>query len=222
VPRAAARGPSSPLRSLGGTVAAVLLAATQAAAQTTSPPGPWVLDVRGVTAPVPTDAAFYPPLATTSVPSRGFGVDVGAHVYFLSLGLARIGIGATYGSVRSTAVGPVPPIDDEEVIAGPGQRLTLRMQMIAPQVSANFGSRDGWSYLSAGIGTASITTETADVMPGRHETGRLRSVNFGGGARWFIRPRVAIGFDLRAHRIADGSGTPRTSVFAVGAGLSIR
>jgi hypothetical protein len=200
----------------------VLFAATQAAAQTTAPPGPWVLDARGVTTPVPTDAGFYPPLATSSVPSRGFGIDVGAHVYFLSLGLARIGVGAGYVSVRSTAIAPVSPIDDEESVAGPGQRLTLTMRMIAPQVSANFGSRDGWSYLSAGIGTASITTEAADVMPGRQESGRLRSVNFGGGARWFIKPRLAIGFDLRAHRIAAGSVSPKTSVFAVSAGLSFR
>ena len=172
--------------------------------------------------PVPTDAGFYPPLATTSVPSRGFGVDVGAHVYLGSIGLARIGVGASFVRVRSTAVGPVAAIDDEGAIGGPGQRLTLTMQMIAPQVSANFGSRDGWSYLGAGVGTASITTAAADVMPGRQESGRLRSVNFGGGARWFIKPRLAIGFDLRAHRIAAGPRTARTSVFAVGAGLSIR
>lgn len=219
---AAACVPPSLLRSFGGSVAAILIAATQAAAQTALPPGPWVLDVRGVTTPVPTDAGFYPPLAVTSVPSRGFGVDVGAHVYLLSMGLARIGVGADVVSVRSTAVGAVAAIDDEESLAGPDQRLTLTMQMIAPQVSANFGSRDGWSYLSAGIGTVSITTETADVMPGRQESGRLRSVNFGGGARWFIASRLAFGFDLRAHRIAAGPDTPKTSVFVVSAGLSLR
>lgn len=221
--RAAACVPRSLLRGFGGTVAAVVIATAQAAAQTTLPPGPWVLDVRGVTSPVPTDARFYPPLATSSVPSRGFGVDVGAQVYLLSLRLARIGVGANFVSVRSTAVGPVAAADDETTIAAAGgQRLTLNMQMIAPQVSANFGSRDGWSYLSAGVGTASVTTETSDVMAGRQESGWLRSVNFGGGARWFITSRLAFGFDLRAHRIAAGSGTPKTSVFAVGAGLSIR
>ena len=219
---AAACCPPRLVCSFGGTVAALLIAVTPAAAQTTSGPGPWVLDVRGATSPVPTDAGFYPPLAATSVPSRGFGVDVGAHIYILSIKLARIGVGANYVNVRSTAVAPVVALDDEESIAGPGQRLTLTMQMIAPQVSANFGSRDGWSYLSAGIGTASITTETADVMPGRQESGRLRSVNFGGGARWFIKPRLAFGFDLRAHMIAAGSDTPKTSVLAVAAGLSTR
>src|SRR5687768_17980449 len=106
----------------------MVMATAQAAAQTTTSPGPWVLDVRGVTSPVPTDAGYYPPLAATSVPSRGFGVDVGAHIYILSIKLARIGVGANYVSVRSTAVAPVVALDDEESIAGPGQRLTLTMQ----------------------------------------------------------------------------------------------
>ena len=202
-------------------LAAVVLTAVEAAAQTTSLPGPWVLDVRGVTSPVPTDAGFYPPLASTFVPSRGFGVDVGAQIYLFSLGLARIGFGANFVAVRSTAIAPVATTNDTSITAA-GQRLTLNMQLIVPQVSVNFGSRDGWSYLSAGAGTVSVTTEAEDIMPGRQESGRLRAVNFGGGARWFISSRLAFGFDLRAHRIAAGSGTPKASVFAVSAGLSIR
>jgi hypothetical protein len=94
--------------------------------------------------------------------------------------------------------------------------------MIAPQISFNFGSRDGWSYLSAGLGAASVNAEATDVLPGRRESGLLRAVNFGGGARWFITPRLAFGFDLRAHQIAAGADTAKVSVFAVGAGLSIR
>ena len=220
---AAACVPPSLLRSFGGTVLMVAMATAHAAAQTTTPPGPWVLDVRGVTSPVPTDAAFYPPLAATSVPSRGFGADFGAHVYLWSVKLARIGFGANFVIVRSAVDAPVAaPEEDETDEAPPTQRVTLNMRMLAPQISANFGTRDGWSYLSAGVGIASVATEAADAMPGGQESGRLRSVNFGGGARWFINPRLAFGFDLRAHRIAAGSGTPKTSVFVVGAGLSIR
>jgi hypothetical protein len=202
-------------------VTAMLLFARPAAAQTASVPGPWVVDVRGVTSPVPTEASFYPALATAFVPSRGFGLDVGAHLYLFNLGLSRIGVGANIVSILSAVVAPAQLVDEASSFAA-GQRVTLNMRMIAPQVSANFGSRDGWSYLSAGIGTASVDAETADVLPGRRESGRMRAVNFGGGARWFITPRLAFGFDLRAHRIAAGSGTPKTSVFAVGAGLSIR
>ena len=205
----------------GGMVAAVLLAAAPAAAQTSSPPGPWVVDIRGVTSPVPTDQAFYPPLASAFVPSRGFGLDVGAHVYPFSLGPARVGFGAAFVFARSAANAPVT-VDEETGETSPGQRLTLTMRTIAPQVSFNFGSADGWSYLSAGLGTSSVTSEAEDVLPGRHESGRVRAVNVGGGARWFMKPRVAFGFDLRAYRLAAGESTPQTSVFAVGAGLSFR
>jgi hypothetical protein len=220
--RAAARVPRSLLRGLGGTVVAVVIATAQAAAQTTMPPGPWALDVRGVTSPVPTDAAFYPPLAATSVPSRGFGADFGAHVYLWNVKLARIGVGANFVVVRSAVRAPVSATEGETSDAAATQRVSLNMRMLAPQVSANFGTRDGWSYLSAGVGIASVATEAADVMPGENESGRLRVVNFGGGARWFITQRLAFGFDLRAHRIAAGSATPKTALYAVSAGLSFR
>ena len=72
--------------------------AVPAAAQAKSRPGPWVLDVRGVTSPVPTDPDYYPPLAAVLVPERGFGVDVGAHVYLFNLGPARNAFMASEGS----------------------------------------------------------------------------------------------------------------------------
>ena len=204
----------------GWIVAAVVIATAPAAAQTTSRPGPWVVDVRGVTSPVPTDPAFYPPLDHAVVPARGFGLDAGAHVYLFDFGPARVGLGANVVFLRATAS---PSATTAEGSAdAPVQRLALGMRMIAPQVSLNFGSHDGWSYLSAGLGAGSVNVEATEVLPGRHESGLLRSVNFGGGARWFITPRLAFGFDLRAHKMAAGADTPKVSVFAVGAGLSIR
>ena len=206
---------------VGGAVLAVLIAtAAPAAAQTTSSPGPWVVDVRGVTSPVPIDPAFYPPLDSAFVPARGFGLDVGAHVYVFNFGPARVGLGANLVMLRGTASPPPPTVEDGGSTAV--QRLTVGMRVIAPQVSLNFGSHDGWSYLSAGLGAASVNAEATEVLPGRHESGLLRAVNFGGGARWFLTERLAFGFDLRAHQIAAGADTPKVSVFAVGAGLSIR
>jgi hypothetical protein len=198
----------------------MLATAAPAAAQTTSPPGPWVVDIRGVTSPVPIDPTFYPPLDNAFVPARGFGVDVGAHVYVFNVGPARVGLGANLVMVRGTASPPAPTVEDGGSTAV--QRLTVSMRIIAPQLSFNFGSRDGWSYLSAGLGAGRVNAEATDVLPGRHESGLLRSVNYGGGARWFLTPRLAFGFDLRAHQIAAGADTPKVSVFAVGAGLSIR
>ena len=200
-------------------VAAALISAP-AAAQTSSRPGPWVLDVRGTTSPVPTDPDYYPPVAVVLVPERGFGVDVGGHVYLFNLGSARVGFGASVMAIRSTA--DTAAVTDEDGVTTPGQRLVLTMRTLAPQVSFNFGTRDGWSYLSAGIGTGSVNTEASGGVAGTRKSGQLRAVNVGGGARWFFTSHIAFGFDLRLHQIAAGDDTDRNSVFAVGAGLSIR
>ena len=60
------------------------------------------------------------------------------------------------------------------------------------------------------------------MLAGRRESGQVRTVNYGGGARWFITSRLAFGFDLRVHQIAASVETDRSTLFAVGAGLSIR
>ena len=126
------------------------------------PPGPFVIDIRGATAGLPTSSAMYPvppaPTTTSStqtsststssttliVPTRGFGFDAGAHVYLFGLGPARIGIGANVVWARGTT-------SDAEAT----------MDMVVPQLSFNFGTANGWSYLSGGIGPARVkTTET--------------------------------------------------------------
>jgi hypothetical protein len=201
--------------------AAAVLAAVPAAGQTPARPGSWVLDIRGVTSAVPTDTTFYPTLTSTVVPSRGFGADVGGHVYLFNLGPARVGLGASFVTVRATASATSTQTDAAELVE-PGQRVMLTLRAIAPQISLNFGSRDGWSYLGAGLGLGSVNSRTENSAPGDRESGRLRTVNYGGGARWFIRPRLAFGVDLRAYQLAAGDGTPRVSVFAAGAGVSIR
>jgi hypothetical protein len=202
-------------------IAAAVMAAVPASGQVPSRPGPWVLDIRGVTSAVPTDTTFYPALTSTVVPSRGFGVDVGGHVYLFNLGPARVGLGASAIAVRAAASASSTQSDAAEA-AEPVQRVTMSLRAVAPQLSLNFGSGDGWSYLSAGVGLGSVNSRTENSSPGERESGRLRMVNYGGGARWFISPRLAFGLDLRAYQLAAGAGTPRVSIFAAGAGLSIR
>jgi outer membrane protein with beta-barrel domain len=226
------------LRAAACAVAASLIGVTPAAAQTTSPPGPWALDVRGVTSPVPDDAAFYPTLQAATVPTRGYGIDVGAHLYLFHFGPSRVGLGGSVLSIRSTTTSTSTQTIDNVTVTTSGQRLTLNMRILAPQISFNFGSRDGWSYLSLGAGAASIDTRTAEVLAGSRDSGWRRALNFGGGARWFFRPHLAFGFDLRIHRISSGAagdivlgsiGTvpsmesaPSVTAVSIGAGLSFR
>ena len=190
------------MRSLVAVV--LVLAAAPATAQGPDPVAGFVVDLRGATSGLPKETAFFPgiPLETI-VPARGFGFDVGGHLYLFGLGAARVGLGANYVGVRGTVPGVV-----------------TNVRTIAPQLSFNFGTADGWSYLSAGLGRAWVATRADDESGSRSaETEGLSSTNYGGGARWFLTRRLAVGFDVRVHRIA---GPPKTSLFSASVGFSVR
>ena len=166
---------------------------------TPGPPGPYfVVDVRGATSGIPTSIGLYPAVPEGGqVPSRGFGYDAGVHVYLFNLGGARVGLGANIIGVRGTATD-----------------ADATMQIVAPQLSFNFGTSDGWSYLSLGAGTARVDAE---------ETGSSSAINAGGGARWFIKRHLGVGFDIRLHRIAaDGDIMGQSTAFAASIGFSLK
>lgn len=180
-----------------------------------NPPGPYVIDARGVVSGLPTSDGFLPVVPTdTALPSRGFGFDLGAHVYLFGFGRSRVGVGANVIRVRGRAVSDMATLPSVE-----GTFTAL-----APQVSFNFGTEEGWSYLSAGYGTGQVEmTAAPSTAPARtRDSGRLGSINYGGGARWFLVARVAFGFDVRFHRLSAGSATPGATLVAASVGLSVR
>jgi hypothetical protein len=181
-------------------LAGILLGARLGAQSLTpGPPGPrFVIDVRGATSGIPTGIGLYPTLPDGGmVPTRGFGYDVGAHVYLFNLGAARVGLGVNAIGLRGTA-----------------PDATTTMNVVAPQLSFNFGSSDGWSYLSLGAGTARVKAE---------ETGSSSAINAGGGARWFIKRHLAVGFDLRVHKIAaDGDTMGASTILSASVGFSLK
>ncbi|HEX5110607.1 MAG TPA: outer membrane beta-barrel protein [Vicinamibacterales bacterium] len=207
-------------RRAGWWVAVAVLAAmpssTSAQRNVAAPPGPYVIDVRGALMGLPQDTGFYPQLPDDAlVPARGFGLEAGAHLYFGRFGPGQLGIGASVSQVRGTAPA--------------GTELTMRM--IAPQVSINFGTRDGWSFLSGGVGVANARGEFSGndvVEAGSRSSDTMLAINGGGGARWFMTSHLAVGFDMRLHWIAGQSakvalaGTPSDFLFMASAGLSIR
>ena len=219
-----------------------LVSASHAEAQLAAPapPGPYTIDARGAISGLPVAGAFYPSApAGTNVPGRGPGIDVGAHVYPWQLGIARLGFGAallrTRGSA-SPALSSSDDDDDEPIDATPDVEMTLTV--LAPQLSFNFGTAAGWSYLSVGVGRARIasgtsafgdaTSEGGMTPAGEVNTGFRHSVNIGAGARWFAKPRLGVSFDLRVHMISAGKagetrpGTPRATVTVGSVGISIR
>lgn len=215
----------------------LLLAALPAAAQlpVPGPPGPYVIDLRGALGPFPKDQAFFPPVPPgTIVPSRGFGIDLGGHVYLMGIGAARLGIGLNLVQLRHTTSPPEPdkpagttttPTPTPRTIPDVHATLTL----MAPQVSLNFGSANGWSYLSAGMGTAGMRTSSSGTeKTGARESGRLSAINVGGGARWFRNRHMAFAFDVRFHLVSARAqpvpllGSPKTTMALISAGLSMR
>jgi len=187
-------------------------------------PGPFVVDVRAATAGTPQDDAFYPPLpAGAAVATRGFGGEVGAHLYVTRWGPAHVGLGGSLARARGTGTTIATP--DQ-----PALSTSSTVTLTAPQLSFNFGSRDGWSYVSVGAGPAQIRTVVTSDAAGREtrDSGWVTAVNLGAGARWFLTRHVAFNFDLRLYRLSAGQatqtgpGTPRTLLSTAAIGLSIR
>jgi hypothetical protein len=205
-------------------LALVAIETTGIAAQDEPPPiGPFVLDVRGTFPPFPEDLQLADSrgLNTRELPGRGLGVDVGAHVYLFRWKAITFGLGGQFTVGRARFV---PPPERAESF----RSVTERFTSFSPQLSFNFGNGNGWSYFSGGVGGViwSILPDGAATGPADEET--LRAFNYGGGARWFIKPHLAFTFDVRFHAIDPGTpylgrpGSPRTLLLVMGAGLSIK
>jgi len=208
-------------------LAAGVLAGPPAHAQTAGPgpPGPYAFDLRGATTGLPQARTFYPEFpAGTRIPARGFGFDVGAHVYLFRLGVARVGVGANWIQVRGTTqtLGTTSTSTSSSTSSSTTATATTfpdvatTARIAAPQVSFNFGTHDGWSYLSVGYDTGAITSKGNGSPATSRESSGLTGYNAGGGARWFMSEHLAVGFDLRLHRLG-GAG-----LFSLSAGVSVR
>jgi hypothetical protein len=215
-----------PAVTLLGLAALAVLALPDRALGQDPPPriGPFVLDVRGTAPSFPEDAQLAQSrgLTVDELPGRGFGVDAGAHVYLFRWRAMTVGIGGQLTVARATSPGIVT---NGLVTARP---VTAEFGALTPQLSFNFGSGDGWSYISGGIGQAvwSIVPDGQQRLPGDEE--RLRTINYGGGARWFVKRHLAFTFDVRVHALDPGApfgalpGSPRTNLLIIGAGVSVK
>jgi hypothetical protein len=192
--------------------------------------GPYVVDARGTLPRFKEDASVAAGLdvAADTLPTRGLGVAAAIHVYPLRRRGVTIGIGGEWLLARGSRGPEAPDGNDEEPDPAPeGSTVTTRLSSLAPQISLNFGTRDGWSYVSGGMGLASLSSER-DEAPFADGGGRRRAINYGGGARWFARPRLAFTFDVRFYSIAAREASagrpayPSTRLMVFSAGASFR
>ena len=201
----------------------ILAAATPARAQPTRRPiGGYVVDVRGSVAPFSRniELAEARSLAPLDTPGLGTGFEIGGHIYPLQWKFVTFGVGASFHSSRAdqqpTEWSPNPD----------GPSLRKRFTTLAPQLSFNFGGRNGWSYISGGISPSRLS-----LFPLNRETPTQRSsntLNYGGGVRWFTSERIALSLDLRLYAISPLPGTsdepssPRMTQMVLNIGASFR
>ena len=199
-----------------------LLVASPAFAQTREKIPPFVADVRGLFASLGTDDVTAADLAIApeALPDRALGGAVGLTIY----PLRRQGFALGIGGEGLLAWASSQPVDAAGVPAGPP--VERRLQSLAGQLSFNFGHRDGWSYLSGGMGPLLFETFVGDLPPESPPPSMM--LNFGGGARWFISRHLAFCFDLRFYETrpelstATSHGRERQRVFVLSAGAAFK
>ncbi len=185
------------------------------------PIGPFVVDLRGSFTRLGGDAqlAASRGIPPEQLPSLGLGIEAGAHWYPLRLKRVTFGLGASWLSVRA-ATSP----DLEKTPSAVA--MVTRFSALNPQVSFNFGNKRGWSYISGGILTSVLSLDRKD-QPRRPSPG-LKTINYGGGARWFAKPHLAFSFDVRFYAVnpavatVEYLGNPRRTLTVFSTGISIQ
>ena len=205
-----------------GVLYCLMTAVAPTAAQDPGPIGPFVVDVRGALVNVgqDTDLAANRGFGPAQLAASGLGLDIGGHVYLFRWRVITFGVGA---SALVASPSRSPDKDDPDPN---GPTVKTRFAALSPQLSFNFGDGDGWSYLSGGLGTSRMSVfEDTGAEPAQRRAGTL---NYGGGARWFIKPRLAFSFDVRMFAISPleqidtEPGSPRMTRVVISAGVSIK
>ncbi len=184
--------------------------------------GPIALDLHGTVPRFPEDGALAASrgISLNELPGTGLGVRAALHLYFFRWRAITFGIG---GEVVSARAKQTP-----DAAAAGVRAVTERFRTLGSQLSLNFGSGDGWSYLSGGIGRSNWSIIPGNGAPLVADDEVLKTINYGGGARWFVRRHVAFSFDVRFYALNPGTpsqgfpASPRTTFMSVGAGISVK
>ncbi len=208
---------------VAGTLLLMLLGTTlEANGQDPGPIGPFVIDVRGSMVMLGQNelVAVSRGLRPGQLAPRGIGLNLGGHAYLYRWRAITFGLGASAHFISTSRTPSENDVDPN------GPVIRTRFTAISPQLSFNFGTGDGWSYLSGGLGTSRFNVyPQQSTIPSQQRAGTL---NYGGGARWFITPNVAFSLDLRLFAISpvpqQGSqpASPRMTRAAFNLGVSLR
>lgn len=220
----------------------VIVLSASATAQTTERLPLFAVDLHAATIGLPQAEGWVPVVsATTKLPGRYWGLVAGANVYPFKLGIMTIGVGLSLMTGRHSSE---PLFAVTSTGATTSTPLTPPVHTgtthLAPQVSINFGRRLGWSYLSAGMGRSKVTSRVDEIVNPAATTPAATTpvlavpdswnsaLNFGGGAKWFMKPHLGASFDARFIKLASRSPTDvlpsakRTQLWNISVGISIQ
>ncbi|MDP3718472.1 MAG: hypothetical protein Q8T13_11970 [Acidobacteriota bacterium] len=219
---------------LGAMCLLALLVSAPAAAQTPERLPWFAIDLHGGLVGLPTAEGWVPTVPeVTPLPGRAWGVAGGATVYPLKLGIMTLGLGVSMHTGKSTsdALTSTTTSGTTETTVPTTTIVTTQITSLLPQVSINFGHKLGWSYLSAGYGRSKVAssaeafgTQPAQAVPEAWNG----AINFGGGARWFMKPHLGAGFDVRFTKLGSRGATEtlpsakRTQMVTISVGISIQ
>ena len=204
-----------------------LAIAAPAAAQQKEPIGPFVIDVRGAFGrhkaepSVATDLDVPP----ANLPTRTLGFVGAVQVYPLRSRRVTLGLGGNMVMTRGSKSLETVAEGEEEPVDGPVVRR--HFTTFSPEISLNFGHRQGWSYISGGMfGRSKLYLERED-SPATAAPYRS-TINYGGGARWFTSDRIALSVDFRWYSVSEQAAEPglvaqpRTTLLILSGGIAFR
>ena len=202
--------------------------AAPAAAQQKDPLPIFAADLRGIFARHKTEPSVATSLGveTGNLPTRSFGLVGGGHVYVLRGKKISIGLGGTalFGGGSKTLD---LTASDGTMSKSPPVRRHFRS--VTPEISLNFGHRNGWSYISGGFfGQSRLYLDREDAPA----TGapQRKTLTYGAGAGWFTTNHIAFSVDVRWYSVAEMPASaasnvvlePRTTLMVLSGGISIK
>jgi hypothetical protein len=200
--------------------------AAPAAAQRKEPIGPFVVDLRGTFGRHKAEPSVATALGVPSanLPTRTLGLLAAAHVYPLRSRRISLGIGGNVVFARGSKT-----LDDEFVVEPPleAARVRRHFSTISPEISLNFGHRNGWSYISGGMLGRSKLYVAREDEPVSNPPSR-KTINYGGGARWFTSDHIALSVDFRWYSMGEQAAQaglvaqPGTTLLLLSGGIAIK
>jgi hypothetical protein len=204
-----------------------LAVAAPAAAQSKEPIAPVVLDLRGAFARHKAEPSVATDLEVqaANLPTRSLGLVGSIHLYPLRSRKITLGIGGNVVIARGSRSLDITVAGMEQPTKGPAVRR--HFTTFSPEISLNFGHRNGWSYISGGMFGRSklyLEKEEAPVSNAPYRN----TINYGGGARWFTTDHIAFSVDFRWYSVEEQPAStgivaqPRTTLLVLSGGIAIK